>query len=67
MRLNKAGATLAIEKLFSSIDKLHKNSSVILVKADNCTIYIPVTQLDEAKIPEFKDKFKEIYELTQGN
>ena len=63
--MNKAGANLALEKLFNAIDKIHKNSKWLLVKADNCTIYIPVTGLDEARIPEFRESFKTVYDLTQ--
>lgn len=62
---NKAGATLALETLFKSVGYMNSNSDILLVKVENCTIYIPVTNLDKSRTLEFRKYFKHMYDLTQ--
>lgn len=60
-------ANKAIEQLFTKIEPLRKKSKAILVKVDNCTIYIPVTNLDESRVHEFKERFDVLYGKTKEN
>jgi len=65
MRTENLDANTALETLFKSIDPLNKDSKTILVKIENCTIYIPVNNLDESRVPEFRERFKVIYEKSR--
>jgi len=66
MEHNKATASRALDTLFSSVTAFSDETKFILVKAEDCTLYIPVNNLDISKIHEFRNKFKVIYDLTQG-
>jgi len=58
-------ANIALEKLFTKVSKLHKNINFLLVKADNCTLYLPINELDKSKIPEFREQFKKVYDKSR--
>ena len=58
-------ANIALDKLFKQVSKLHKDIDFLLVKVDNCTLYIPINKLDESMIPEFRTRFKEVYERSR--
>ena len=44
---------------------MNKSSKFILVKVEKCTLYIPVANLDESIIPEFRKQFKKVYEKSR--
>lgn len=65
MELTKAEAHNLLDRLFRHINPLSRDSKCILVKVEDCTLYIPVPNLDESQIPEFREQFTRVYEKTQ--
>jgi len=63
----KIKAHEVLDNLFKNVCSLNKECKFITVQAENCTVYIPVINLDESMIPEFRKQFKTVYDLTQGN
>ena len=58
-------ANIALTKLFKQVSKLHKDIDFLLVKVDNCTLYLPINELDKSKVSEFRTRFKEVYERSR--
>lgn len=54
-----------LDTLFSKVPYLSKTVSFINVRVENCTVFIPVNNLDETKVPEFKDMFIKVYEQSR--
>jgi len=58
-------ANLILENLFSHVNFITKQSKIILVKIENCTVYIPVKEFDDETLEEFREQFKIVYEKSR--
>lgn len=66
LEITPTEARKALETMFSRVHPLSKDSKAVLVKADNCTVYIPVINLDESVVLEFRKQFATVYKIAKG-
>ena len=65
MDIRKKNAKIALDNLFKTIKPVNETTSFVSVELDNCTLYIPVNNLNEAKVSGFKRMFKKVYDLAK--
>jgi hypothetical protein len=58
-------ANSTLDKLFKHVDYLKNNTQFVSVNIEECTLYIPVNNLNKEKVPSFREQFANVYNKSR--